>query len=209
MTALARIAHFQGRRDEGPNQRLARDLAARKDKLGIREIAQGLSHAVPGVRADCVKVLYEIGYLDSKLVADYVPDFLGLLKHKDNRLVWGGMTALSTVAGLRPKEVYVHRKEILRAMAGGSVITVDAGVLTLAEAAATSPARRRSLLPHLVTHLASCRPKDVPQHSEKILRAVDRASKGPLLRVLARRLPELTSAQQARVRKVMRQAENL
>jgi len=209
MTALDRIAHFRGRRDEAPNQRLARELAARKDERGIREIVQGLSHSHPGVQADCVKVLYEIGYLDPKLVAGYVRTFLGLLASRNNRLVWGGMTALSTVAGLRPKEIDDHRKEILQAMAGGSVITVDAGVQALAVAAATSPARRRRLLPHLVKHLARCRPKDVPQHSEKILRAVDQASKAAVLRVLERRLPELTSAQQARVRKVIRQAENL
>lgn len=209
MTALERIAHFQGRRDEAPNQRLARDLAARKDRRGIREIVQGLSHTHPGVRADCVKVLYEVGYLDPKLVAGYVSDFVHLLGHRDNRLVWGGMTALSTVAGIRPKEIYDRRKEILQAMAGGSVITVDAGVLTLAVAAATSPARRRGLLPPLLKHIASCRPKDIPQHSEKILPAVDHATKAPFLRVLKKRLPELTSAQQARVRKVMKQAENL
>lgn len=209
MSALARIGHFQGRRDEVPNQRLARELAARKDERGIREIVQGLSHSQSGAQADCVKVLYEVGYLDPKLVAGYVRDFLGLLTSRNNRLVWGGMTALSTVAGLRPKEIYDHRKEILHAMAGGSVITVDAAVLTLAVAAATSPARRRGLLPHLVKHLARCRPKDVPQHSEKMLRAVDHASKAAFLRVLERRLPELTSAQQARVRKVMRQAEDL
>ncbi|MGH2605322.1 MAG: hypothetical protein ACRDG5_01900 [Anaerolineales bacterium] len=209
MTAMDRIAHFQGRRDEIPNQRLARDLAARKDESGIREIVEGLSHSLPAVQADCVKVLYEVGYLDPKLVAGYVGDFLGLLASKDNRLVWGGMTALSTVAGLRPKEIYDHRNEILQAMAGGSVITLDAAVLTLAVAAATSPARRRGLLPHLMSHLSRCRPKDVPRHSEKILRAVDHASKAAFLRVLERRLPELTSAQQARVRKVMRQVENL
>ena len=209
MTAIHRIAHFQGRRDEAPNRRLARDLAARKDERGIREIVQGLSHSHTGVQADCVKVLYEIGYLDPKLVAGYVRDFLGLLTSRNNRLVWGGMTALSTVAGLRPKEIYDQRREILQVMAGGSVITVDAGVQTLAVAAVTSPGRRRGLLPHLVKHLARCRPKDVPQHSEKILRAVDQASKAAVLRVLERRLPELTSAQQARVRKVIRQAENL
>lgn len=209
MTALERIAHFLGRRDEAPNQRLARDLATRKDRRGIREIVQGLSHTHPGVRADCVKVLYEVGYLDPKLVAGYVSDFSHLLSHKDNRLVWGGMTALSTVAGIRPKEVYDRRKEILQAMAGGSVITIDAGVLTLAVAAATSPGRRRGLLPPLLKHLASCRPKDIPQHSEKIFLAVDHATKAPFLRLLEKRLPELTSAQQARVRKVMKQAENL
>ena len=58
-------------------------------------------------------------------------------------------------------------------MEHGSVITVDAGVLALAGLAATGPERRRELLPYLIQHLRECRPKDVPQHSEKIAPAVD------------------------------------
>lgn len=209
MTALDRIAHFQGRRDEVANVQLARDLASRKDKAGIREIAAGLSHKHPGVQADCVKVLYEIGAVSPELVAGYLPDFLALLKRRDNRLVWGGMTALSAVAMARPSEIYAHRREILEAMAAGSVITVDAGILALSVAAASSPARRRGILPHLIQHLRSCRPKDVPQHAEKILVAVDRAAGSAFLRVLKGRLKELSPSQQARVRKVVRHVEGL
>ena len=42
MSVLNRLASSIGRRDEIPNQELARDLAARKDKAGIREIAENL-----------------------------------------------------------------------------------------------------------------------------------------------------------------------
>ena len=62
MSVLNRIAHFQGRRDEIPNQ----DWPAtwpRGRPAGIREIAEGLWHREPNVRSDCLKVLYEIGYL--------------------------------------------------------------------------------------------------------------------------------------------------
>lgn len=209
MTALDRIAHFLGRRDEVANVQLARDLASRKDQAGIREIAAGLSHKHPGVQADCVKVLYEIGAVAPALVADYVPEFLALLKRRDNRLVWGGMTALSAVARARPDEIYDHRGEILEAMAAGSVITVDAGVLALSTAAASSPLRRRRILPQLIQHLRSCRPKDVPQHAEKILVAVDRTAGSAFLRVLKGRLKELSPSQQARLRKVLRQVEGI
>lgn len=37
MTVLNRIATAQGRRDEAPNQELARDLAAQGDQEGIRQ----------------------------------------------------------------------------------------------------------------------------------------------------------------------------
>ena len=87
-----------GRRDEVPNQELARDLATKKDKAGIREIAENLWNKDKNIQADCIKVLYEIGYLEPKLIADYAEDFVKLLKSKNNRLVWGGMTALAEVA---------------------------------------------------------------------------------------------------------------
>ena len=42
MSIINRLANSLCRRDEVPNQELARDLAAKKDKKGIREIAENL-----------------------------------------------------------------------------------------------------------------------------------------------------------------------
>lgn len=42
MSAFNRIAYHQNRRDEVPNQQLARALSAARDRKGIREIAAGL-----------------------------------------------------------------------------------------------------------------------------------------------------------------------
>jgi hypothetical protein len=95
MSTLDRIAYFQGRRDEVPNQELAHDLAAREDRAGIREITEALLHREPNVRSDCLKVLYEIGYLKPELVAPYAGDFLKLLASWTNRLVLGAMMGLS------------------------------------------------------------------------------------------------------------------
>jgi len=56
MSVLYRIACLQDRRDEAPNQELAREPAERKDKAGIREIAE------------------------------YADDFLKLFRSRNNRL---------------------------------------------------------------------------------------------------------------------------
>jgi len=117
-------------------------------------------------------VLYEIGYIDPSLVASYADDFLKLLRSRNNRLVWGGMIALSTIAELQADFIYAHREEILKAMHEGSVITLDNGVKVLA-LAASKDAYRPDIFPHLLKHLQTCRPKDVPQHAEKSLSAVD------------------------------------
>lgn len=206
MSVLHRIACLQNRRDEVPNQELARDLAARKDRAGIREIADNLWNQDPAVQNDCIKVLYEIGALEPGLIADYVGDFLELLTSRQNRLVWGGMIALSTVVEIKADELFPHCEEIQRAMQAGSVITVDNGVKTLALIAAQQPAYARRIFPDLLDHLAGCRPKDVPQHAEKTLVAVNAANKAQFIHILEKRMQDLSPAQTARLRKVIREA---
>src|SRR5512138_2890425 len=131
MSALERIAHFSDRRDEVPNQELARELAAAKDHDGICEIAENLSNKNKNIQADCIKVLYEIGYIEPGLIAQYAEEFIKLLHSHNNRLVWGGMIALGTVAELHPQVVLAHLEEIKHAMERGSAITVDNGVQAL------------------------------------------------------------------------------
>src|SRR5258706_16221839 len=125
MSILNRTAHFQNRRDEVPNQELARELAAQQDTAGIREIAENLWSKDKNIRADCIKVLYEIGAIEPALIADYVEDFVRLLRSNNNRLVWGGMTALGTVAELKADVIHAHLDEIKKTMEAGSVITMD------------------------------------------------------------------------------------
>jgi hypothetical protein len=207
MSALERIAHFRNRRDEVPNQELARDLAAKKDRAGIRDIAENLWNKDKGIQADCVKVLYEVGYLTPELVAPYAGQFLKLLNSKNNRLVWGGMTALATVAELKADVVFAHLEEIKHAMQAGSVITVDNGVLALARAASRSDKFGKAIFPYLLNHLKTCRPKDVPQHSEKILVAANASNRSEFVAALKKRQDELSGGGLARVKKVIRQAE--
>jgi hypothetical protein len=205
MSILNQIAYFQDRRDEVPNQELARRLVESQDQAGVQEIAANLWHENPNVQSDCIKVLYEVGYLDPLLIVLYAGDFLKLLRSRHNRLVWGGMIALSTIAGLAADVIDPQRAAIQRAMAQGSVITVDAGVLTLAKLASTSTQRRQEIFPYLLEHLRSCRPKDVPQHAEKTALAVDASNRDEFIRTLEARLPHMSASQAARIRRVIKQ----
>jgi hypothetical protein len=207
MSALDRIAHFQDRRDEVPNQILARDLAFRKDRLGIREIAENLWNKDKGIQADCIKVLYEIGYIQPALIAGYAEEFIKLLKSRNNRLIWGGMIALGTVAGLKADLIFAHLAEIQKAMDSGSVITVDNGVETLALAASKGGKYNKAIFPYLLEHLKTCRPKDVPQHAEKSLPAViDASTKKEFIAVLEKRMEDLSDSGLTRVKKVIKTA---
>ncbi len=209
MTALQRIAHFQNRRDEVPNQQLARQLASGQDVDGICEIAENLWNKSQGIQADCIKVLYEVGYIDPRLIADYTEQFIKLLHSRNNRLVWGGMIALGTVAALKPQTVVAHLDEIEKVIDRGSVITVDNGVQVLAQAASRHEKYAREIVPYLLQHLQTCRPKDVPQHAEKSLPAINATNKSRFIKVLTARTDDLSGSALARVKKVIKQAELL
>ena len=105
-SVLDKIAFYRNRRDEVPNQELARDLATSGDRAGIQVIADNLSNKNKSVRSDCLKVLYELGYINPDLIADHVGRLLALLNSKDNRMVWG----VRTLARVAAAEAEYRRK---------------------------------------------------------------------------------------------------
>ncbi len=207
MTYLEKIAFFQNRRDEVPNQELARELAATKNIEGIHEIAENLGNKNKNIRSDCLKVLYEIGYLSPGLIADQVQTFLRLLDSKDNRMVWGAMIALASIASLKPKEIWTRVDDILAQTRNGTVITQVWGMRALAKVAAADPAYKAKVMPFLVEMIRTCIPRDVPTHAESILCAVDKGNAGELLSVMESRRSELTPAQLKRYKAILKQVE--
>lgn len=202
MSVLERIAFFQNRRDEVPNQQLAKELAESGNRAGIKEIAANLQSKNHNVQSDCLKVLYEIGYLKPDLIVDYTPDFLGLLKSKNNRIVWGAMIALATVADKKPAEIYAKLGNVTDAFVKGSLITVVWGTKALAKVAAADKNYKQKIFPLLTAQLKKCLPRDVPMHAESILPAIDAENKKEFLGILEARKPEMTASQLARLKKV-------
>lgn len=207
MSVLNKIAFYQNRRDEIPNQELAKALAQTRSQAGIKEITENLWNKEPAIQSDCLKVLYELGYLAPELIADYTDDFLKLLKNRNNRMVWGGMIALSTVADLKADEIFPHVDEIVQVMKEGSVITMDNGIKVLALVASQKEEYRKVIVPTLLDHLKTCRPKEVPQHAEKSLPAVTAGNKSDFIRVLEKRLEDMTASQTARLKKIIKTVE--
>jgi hypothetical protein len=207
MPILEQIAYFQHRRDEVPNQELAHELAERRDHAGIREITENLANSNPQIQSDCLKVLYEIGYRAPELIAAYAPSFVALLSSRNNRLVWGSMIALSTIGAIAADTLFPQRALIQQTIERGSVITVDNGIKTLAQIAASNAAYGQAIFPHLVHHLETCRPKDVPQHAESILVAVNTGYQRAFIAAVEQRMAGMLASRTARLRKVIRVAE--
>ncbi|MBN2352122.1 MAG: hypothetical protein JXD23_06080 [Spirochaetales bacterium] len=209
MKTLEKIATGRGRRDENPNIELAGELAERRDQKGIAEIAAGLRSPNPRVRSDCIKVLYEIGHRDPGLIAAHVDRFAELLRSGQNRMVWGGMAALAAVASVRPREVYRHLEAILAAFEQGSVITVDNGVTVLASLSAADARYEKKLWPLIERHLATCRPKELPQHAERARPAVNRGNVRAFIALLERRLSHVSPVQAKRIEKILSSVRTL
>jgi len=209
MSVINRLASALGRRDDVPNQELAKELAATKAADDIRELVVNLHNRDRNIQSDCIKVLYEIGHIAPELIAEYAEEFLALLRSKNNRLVWGGMSALATTAEIAAPILYEHREEIKMAIKKGSVITVDRGIKALSLVASQRKAYRNELFPYLLNHLRTCRPKDVPQRAEAILVAVDSENKAEFMAVIGVRMADMRPAQAKRLKRVMVTAERL
>ena len=202
MSVLEKIAYLQDRRDEVPNQELAKELVYAKNAEGIKEIAGNLFNKNENIQSDCIKVLYEAGYIEPEMIADYAGDFLRLLRSRNNRLVWGAMLALSTIAEIKADAIYENLEIVLKILNEGSVIAVDNAVKVLAAIAAQKDEYNKKIFPCLLEHLGKCRPKEVGQHAESTFSAVNEENRDEFIKVLERREDSLTGAQLARIKKL-------
>jgi hypothetical protein len=209
MSVIDKLACSLGRNDEIPNQELAKVLCRTKDGDSIKELVQCLSNGTTAIKNDSIKVLYEIGEAQPEQISSYVGDFIKLLNNKNNRLVWGAMTALSTIATINPDKIFENVDLIFDVIKKGSVITVDNGVSVLAKVGSMNKEHEKKILPFLLEHLETCRPREVAQHSERIMIIGDSENKMEFQRVLEKRLDDLTQSQQARVKRVLKKVSNL
>ena len=209
MSVINKIAFYQNRRDEVPNQEVARELAQTRNAADIREIAEAVWNKEPNIQSDCLKVLYELGYLAPELIAGYVDDFIKLLKHPNNRMVWGGMIALSTIASLQAEAIFPHVDEIKKTMEAGSVITNDAGFKTLAKIASRKDEYRQQIIPYLLDRLENSRPVDAPRYAEFIQAAIGPAEKDKFSDILVKWTASASGSRLARLRKVLKQVGEL
>src|SRR4026208_1441320 len=102
MTIIDQLATSLNRRDEVPNQELAKKIAASNDTNAIKEIFEHLSNKDKGIQSDCIKVIDETARLKPKLIEPYIDQIINLLVNKNNRLQWGAMAALDSITNYFP-----------------------------------------------------------------------------------------------------------
>lgn len=204
MSILPKLASALGRRDEIPNQELAKSLAASADTAAIAELAENLSNKKKDIQSDCIKVLYEIGAIRSALIAPHLAIFARLLDSKNNRLVWGAMTALDAVASVDLHGVYAYLPQIVATADAGSVITRDHAVGILIKML-TEPIYADDCFALLMEQLTKCPTNQLPMYAEQAAPAIGAAQKQPFIQLLRARLGEIEKeSKRARVEKVIR-----
>lgn len=204
MSVLGRLASALGRRDEVPNQQLAVELAANGSPSDIAELVNALSTARTPTQNDAIKVLYELGALRPDLIASHAEAFFQALKSRNNRLVWGALTALDTLAATSPALIAGRLPDILDAADRGSVIAKDKTVsmlATLASVPGASPTAWERLLAILRTSAMN----QTPMYAEQALRAAPSNDPSALAEVVRMRLDGISvPAKRARLEKVLR-----
>jgi hypothetical protein len=200
MSIRGKLANALGRNDERPNVELAEALAAKPNAASVNELVELLSGGTVAEQNDAIKVLYELGERKPEAITGHVDAFLALLKSKNNRNIWGAMSAIDTLASARPKEVAAALKDILLAADKGSVIAKDKAMSTLSKLAL---AGEPNAMPALLERLDGAATNQFPMYAEMALPAVG-GHKAKFQAILERRLPDLPPAKQARVQKVLR-----
>lgn len=204
MSILPKLASSLGRRDEVPNQELAKQLVKSKDKKAIVELVENLSKKDKNIQSDCIKVLYEIGEQQPELIAEYAQEFITLLDNKNNRLVWGAMTALDCIASVNPNGIYKQLAKILDVADKGSVITKDHGISILIKLVKEKTYTDNALT-LLLDQLRTCANSQLPMYAENAIPVIIEKYKKDFIKVLTSRIPDIEKeTKQKRVEKVIK-----
>jgi len=199
------LASSLGRRDDKPNQELADAIITNKQHDWVRELVNNLNHKDKNIQSDSIKVLYEIGERGAAdMISPYCSEFAKTLTSKNNRLVWGAMTALDTIATVYPKGVFEFIEIIAPAIDKGSVITVDHGVGILAKLSSIDQ-YADTAFPLLVEQLRRCPIKQLPMYIEKSEMAINEHNYNLFVNLIQSRLSEVDKdSQKTRLQKVLK-----
>jgi hypothetical protein len=183
---------------------LAEEIVRNSDANAVRELVDNLSNKDKNIQSDCIKVLYEIGEREPKLIAKYWSAFAELLNSPNNRLVWGAMTALDQIALAAPKHVFGLLPKIRAKAETGSVITRDHSVGILVKLGSLKEFAS-ACLPLLIEQLRKCPNNQLPMYAEMSLAIATDKNKSALHQTISKRLDQLQKeSQKKRVLKVLK-----
>ena len=125
-------------------------------------------------------------------------------------MVRGAIIALAEIAKAKPEFTFKHLDEIKKIKETGSDnITVDKSISALANTSAANEAYGKTIFPYLIDQLSTCYFKEVSEHAERILPAVNESNKYEFIKALEKRSDELSGSDFTRLKKIIRIADKL
>lgn len=203
MSILHKLASALNRRDEVPNQELAREIASKNDIKAVQELVENLRNKNKDIQSDCIKILDELANLKPKLVSAYINDLLPFLESKNNRLQWGAMAAINAVTNENIEAIYQALPKIILSADKGSVITNDHCVGILVKLCATKYAEDAFSL--LNERLLKSQTNQLPMYAEMAIPIINDKNKALFIKTLNSRLHEIEKdSKRLRVEKVIK-----
>lgn len=209
MSVIQLLSSSLGQKGSDANIQLAKEIASTNKENAVQELVQNLMNKNKNIQSDCIKTLYETGYLNPELIAGYAQNFLSLLSSKNNRLVWGSMIALGSITDIKHNEIFDSLDLIMETVNKGSVITIDNGIEILARLNKYEP-YINTIEPLLTEQLWKCPVKQLPQYMEKTMVSIRSVNKSIYQNILEKRIPECENAGQLkRLEKCLKQLNKL
>ncbi len=190
MSKISKLASSLGKRDEKPNQLLAEEISEKNDVNAVKELIENLHNKNKDIQSDCIKVLYEIGERKPSLIKDYAKEFISLLDNKSNRLQWGAMTALDTIANENKTAIFKVLPKIMAIAESGSVITRDHAVNILIKLCAEKKFSEDAFV-LLIEQLKNCPTNQLPMYAENAMPIMNERNKPIFIKTLTSRLYDI------------------
>ncbi|TCC88235.1 hypothetical protein EZ428_21175 [Pedobacter frigiditerrae] len=204
MSIIPKLASSLSRRDEVPNQELAKEIANHKDQNAVQELVENLKNKNKDIQNDCIKVIYEIGAIMPSLISAHAATFIELLEHKNNRIQWGAMTAINTITLQNPKIIYASLTKIVETADKGSVITKDHAVNILIDLCSLKEYANNAF-PLLAAQLLSSATNQLPMYAERAMPIINAKNKTLFIKTLTSRLDDIEKdTKRKRVEKVIK-----
>jgi len=205
MSILNQLSSAQGRKDEVPNQELAAKIVAAANKEAVKELIENLNNKNKDIQNDCIKTLYEVAEKRPDLVSVYASDFIKLLDSKNSRMVWGTMTAISTITLEQPELVFNALPKIINmADTSGSVIARDHAMYILSRLATIKKYYEDCLI-LIIEQLIKAPVNQFPMYTEITAPVIKDLDKPAYLKILADRLDDIDQeSKRKRIEKVLK-----
>jgi len=193
MSIQDKLAYAQGRRDQEPNKSLAREIAETDDHGKLDELISVFeSRPHVGIQKDCVLTMAWIAEINPEMIAPHSDYFIGKLNDPVNRVIWGSMITLSSIAHYVPDKLFDSLPEILDAMDTGTVVTRDHGyriLITLYQ----NTTYKQDVFVLILEQLSRAPSNQLGQYAEKLLVVLDTSHKEEVIRVLEERRGDVTN----------------